>query len=241
MSYFRIAIAAAAITFTGNIAAATTLGYDGPAGSSSIQITGTGITANNVNTSYGGTATAFKMSDAGNELGLGQSFIAFCLDLLGTLNNNADYEVTDTPFATKHTLSDYQVGNVKNLFNSSYGSVDTDDNIQAAAFQMALWDVLYEEDDADLGLDVGKVQGFGDDAVDGTDVTDLANSFLGNVAGYGGPALYKVSFLEATNDARQDLVTAQLAPVPVPAAGLLLIGGFGALAAMKRRKEKRAA
>lgn len=73
--------------------------------------------------------------------------------------------------------------------------------------------------------------------------TDLANTGSGYVAATFAPILAKViSFTVLdTNDAYGyadgALAGVGIAPVPVPAAGLLMVGGLGGLAALRRRKK----
>ncbi len=73
--------------------------------------------------------------------------------------------------------------------------------------------------------------------------TDLANTGSGYVAATFAPILAKVITFTVldSNDAYGyadgALAGVGIAPVPVPAAGLLLVGGLGGLAALRRRKK----
>ena len=101
-----------------------------------------------------------------------------------------------------------------------------------AAFQLALWEAAYETDDQiALSLDDGNRRGTSSNVA----IKDTADEYLLKLANWDGSKLFQVNFLDAERLTRQDLVMAT--PVPVPAAGLLLIGGLGALGAMKRRRK----
>jgi hypothetical protein len=228
--------AVAAVSLSAGASSAAPLGFGGFLGKSTVDVDAPAVGTPPSDGSLRGNAGAFQMNDAGNQLGLGESFIAFCIDLFGTIGSS-DYEITANPFSNKNVMSDFQTDNVAALFNANYGTLDVNDNVQAAAFQLAVWDAAYETEEAGIGVGVGLVQSMGTDAVDGPSVTALADSFLSAMLGYDGDNIYNVIYLEATRDANQDLVTVQLAPVPVPA-GILLMGtalaGFGV---MRRRKK----
>lgn len=234
MSVLKYAIAGAALAFASQGASASTfLDYQGLAAFGNASVSGPGAGG-----SYNGRAGSFKMHDASNGLGLGEDFIAFCVDLAGGVRDDNFHINNEAPFDPGRKLSDFQKANVENLFQASYADVDVNDNIQAAAFQLALWEAAYETNEAlDLSLDDGNRFGNSSDAA----IKSKADEYLASLASWDGTKIFEVNFLDAERNSTQDLVTAQLAPVPVPAAGLLLIGGFGALAAVKRRKEKRAA
>ena len=64
-----------------------------------------------------------------------------------------------------------------------------------------------------------------------------ATSYLQAAKDYTGTNKFDLTYLESTaQNRRQNLVTADLAPVPLPAAGLMLLAALGGLAATKRRK-----
>jgi hypothetical protein len=114
------------------------------------------------------------------------------------------------------------------VFDANYATLDTGNNTQAAGFQVALWDALY-----DTGWDAGA----GVFTVASGAVRNQANTFLAAAStAFGGPKAYNLTFLEsrATNPQSQNLVTAT--PVPLPAAAFLLAGALGGLAALRRRK-----
>jgi hypothetical protein len=231
VSLLKTAAVAAALSIAGQMAGASTfLDYQGLAGYGHARVSGVG---SDVDPYYSGRGGAFKMYDATDELGLGKDFIAFCIDLAGHVGDGDYYINNDAPFDPERKLTDFQKSNVENLFQASYAHVDVYDNVQAAAFQLALWEAAYETDETRaLSLDDGNRFGTSSN----TAIKDKADEYLLKLANWDGTKLFHVNFLDAEKLGRQDLVTAT--PVPLPAAGVLLIAGLGALGAMKRRASR---
>lgn len=176
-------------------------------------------------------AGGFNMVDS-TPGGLG-AFVAFCLDLGAFLGTSGDheYETTDAPFGNSGVnLVGAGIGRIASIFNANYSDAVTSNRDSSAAFQMALWEAVYDDD---MNIDTGLFQ-----ASSTTDaVNDLASEFLAAADGYTGPNLWDLSFLESTaSNRRQNLVTAAPSAVPLPASGLLLLAAFGGLAAARRRK-----
>jgi hypothetical protein len=145
-------------------------------------------------------------------------------------------------------LNDTQKGNIKNLFDAVYNpavhgsATQTGTSNASAAFQVALWEMAYEKGDDGVGAVVARTD-TGSFRISGnaenlTEIAGLATSYISTALGYVGPSKYNVFYLKSTasgNNASQNLVT--ITPVPLPAAGFLLIGGLGALAMVRRRRE----
>jgi hypothetical protein len=175
-------------------------------------------------------AFGFNMN-GGDALG---DFLAWCLDLQYTLDVNTPrpYSITDTPFTNSYGLDAGDRGRVQAVFDANYGTLDAGDADQAAGFQLALWEVLYDED---FNLGTGDFQATAESGILG-----FADGFLSAADGYGDGRKFKLTFFESTADPkRQNLVAASPSPVPLPASALLLLGGLGGLgglSALRRRK-----
>ena len=166
-------------------------------------------------------AGLFRMEDTST----GAEVLAWCVDLYNRLRPSATYDVSSF---RSSSFSASIKDNVDRLFTGFYASVDTRD--EAAGFQMALWEIVTETSGVvDLASGIFRASGA---AIPYT----LASGYLSGLAGAGTGA-YDLTFFDSLNDSSQNLVNATPSPVPVPAAGGLLLAGLGGLAALRRRRK----
>ena len=162
-----------------------------------------------------------------------QDFVAFCMTPWQYLHLPNTYQKDATL-----SLSSAQLGWVGALVQNAWSTIQ--DRNSAAAFQIALWEIVSEP--AFNGADLSTAYDLGHDnfilnSVGGTGVRAAADNLLASImSGSWAPTTSGFTLLKYTdeNHKTQNLLT--VAPVPLPATGLLLLGGFGALAAVKRRK-----
>lgn len=177
------------------------------------------------------TAGGFRLTDQTN----GVDFIAWCVDIAHNLSLKGLYEVTSAPFTNTFAFTQTQKDNVKSLFETSYSSLNLNNNNESAGFQLALWEVIYEDSGT---FDVKDGSFYSSTNIS---ARNIANGFLANLGGAVTQA-YNVSYLESlgweksgTTKYSQNLVS--VTPVPLPAAGLLLACGLAGLYASNRRKK----
>lgn len=182
-------------------------------------------------------AGGFRLKDQDND-----GFVAWCLDIMNNLSIPGEgraYTTTETPFAaTSGALSPTTKGHVEGLFETAYSFVDLTDDVQSAGFQMALWEVLYEQT-ASFDLTNGTFQqnksGSAQDSAEAA-----ANSYLDLMeAGVVTQSLAFTYYESATNatgtQLSQNLVS--VAAVPLPAAAWMLGLGIAGLYGARRRQK----
>lgn len=213
-----LAGAATASTVMVGAASANTLNFTSWNGYSSVNITAT-PEGNTGNTLSG----AFKATDATGNWG---TFIAWCLDLGGVLASNSVYSATDDPFSNSNGVSLPARDRIDDFFQDIDVIAESNASTsRSSAVQIALWEILYD-DDYNLGTGVFQTTGGS---------TSIAQGLLDFAKNNDLARTMKVTYLEAENGARQNLVT--ISPVPLPAAGFLLLGGLGGLTLLRKRRK----
>lgn len=209
-----------------------------------VDITSAGYGAASTAKVYGGghngtTTTAGLMKyDIGSTSGLGDAFETgstigvFCVELTQyTSSNTKTYSITDTVSYLSQEKADLISELWGTYYDSSWLTSDSytkDQKDAAEAFQICIWEIIYE--DYGNGLDVSSddtpgYYGFRASKV----VTSLANDMLASLDGTGTMA----DLVILTNSCSQDFVTAS--PVPEPATIAML--GFGMLAVTRIKKK----
>ena len=230
MKIFAAIVAATAIggATTSSMASTLNLQLDGwAAGPLSFKTSVTGNTGIN--------AGAFSWSD-----GVGNSYVTFCTELTQNINfgNSYNYDIDSLSIAPVPNdsinaafphliggMGTYRAGLVQNLYDQ-YFSVALDSSVNAAAFQLAIWEIVYEEglaegDNSTLNVSDGDFTISNNNAGNQsqTQAITLANTWLSTLSSVGVTTLVAL-----TNDTYQDQIL--LIPLPAP----VLMAGLGLLA-----------
>lgn len=149
-----------------------------------------------------------------------QDFLAFCLEPLEWLTLPRDHTVGSSLSAP---ILDRLGALVSNAFSLVTGASS------AAAFQMAAWEIA-NESGSSLNLGSGAFKMTQANATS----ESLAQGWLNSITSGSWTSNGRVTIL--TGAGTQDLLT-NIAPVPVPAAGVMLLGGLAGLGALRRRRK----
>lgn len=158
-------------------------------------------------------AGAFRVTESGTD----NDWLAFCVDLFQHFGAPADFTVNAGLFG--QTVVD----RLDKLYTNYFDTVTND--TRAASFQLAIWEIV-SDDDLDLRSGQFSV------ANNSRWLRRTTNRLLNGLDDLNGGD-YQLTFYE--NDEYQDLVVGNLTPVPLPATGLLLLVGLGAMGVARRK------
>ncbi len=163
----------------------------------------------------------------------GNSFNAWCVDVLHTVSSGGVYNNAYTALSpSAYGLTPVKIGLMDTLF-SNYYTTSQSSAVNSGAFQIALWEIVYDGGGA-LNIYANSfIMGSSGDAT----AKSTAQSWL--TALTSAPVTNNWNFTVLRGDALagahyQDLVVA--APVPEPESWALMLAGLGVLVATGRRR-----
>lgn len=160
-------------------------------------------------------------------------FHAWCANLFKPYKDGASYiDGTDM-------LAGYKFSRLNSLINAAYGGVDLGNADHVAGFQLAIWESLHEKQGTELNILTDSIyyRNVDSNSVKPDRPLIYAAQYLKAAAGWDGIEKYSWMFYSSPDS--QDLlrVTGAVAAVPLPASGLLALGGIAALGAVGRRRK----
>ncbi len=223
-AWFRMAAAALALAGSAGWAQASTFNVTTQGANPFIDSAGKNAWYEGVSYSLNGrsmTAAAGMFRLTGTDKnGRAQNFLAFCLEPL-------EYLRLPKSYSDGTALSSVAVGRLGALMSNAFGLVT--DRRSAAAFQLAVWEIATETKNPVLNLLNGNflvTQTSGKTRL-------MAQGWLSAINRGNWAPDPSVRILAAPGT--QDLLT-DLAPVPLPAAGLMMIAALGGLAGLRRQR-----
>jgi len=205
-----------------------------PNGSTSLTIKETTLRPSGLAVNAGGFALKADLDGPLDGNSTKDLFTAWCLDIQTYLGIPSEYVIA-APSFSGDLLSSVQIANIDRLYETGFSSVVLTDPAKSAGFQLALWELIYE--DASL-FDLSN--GSGNFFVSSTSAAAVAAIAFGETLlnGLGGPVTqsYQLIFLESVGHRSQNLVTAL--PVPIPTALPMLVSGLIALTLLRRRRKR---
>ncbi|MFK7960977.1 MAG: hypothetical protein AB8G96_10675 [Phycisphaerales bacterium] len=171
----------------------------------------------------------------------GQQIFSFCSELdqpvtgqavpydFYGVNEAEGIEAIPTPGAVGGPMGLMKAGLTSNLFTKYFVAGSTGSEIQASAFQIALWEIVYDDTSLGLDLSAGDFTVGADGDTDRQAAIDLANTWLATLEDNG----ISDMMLGMGSADFQDQLT--LLVVPIPGALALGLIGMGGVATMRRR------
>ena len=163
----------------------------------------------------------------------GNSFSAMCVDVMHNMTFGTTWTNYSAVTPAAYGFSSAQVGLFNRLYTNYYASSHAS-NENAAAFQIAVWEITYDGNGT-LDVDAGSFElGSGGNAT----ARSTAMGWLSGLAAQSAGA-WSFTVLDSTGvaggqNATQDLLVA--IPVPEPATYALMLAGFGLMGLASRRR-----
>lgn len=159
-------------------------------------------------------------------------FHAWCANLFKPYKDGKSYvDATDV-------LAGYKFNRLNSLVNAAYGGVDLGNADHVAGFQLAVWESMHEKQDKALNILTDSVyfRNVDPNSVKPEKPLIFATQYLNAAADWDG--IEKYSWMFYSSGESQDLlrVASVVAAVPLPASGMLALGGFAALGMVGRRR-----